>query len=84
MSVNPASLDRLHRIGVIGAGQMGGGIAHVCALAGFDVVVTDLNEETFASLTDEVKQRLLAHSGARCPRSRAASQNDGDHDNDRT
>ena len=46
MSVNPASLDRLHRIGVIGAGQMGGGIAHVCALAGFDVVVTDLNEET--------------------------------------
>src|SRR6201993_899484 len=25
---------------------MGGGIAHVCALAGFDVVVTDLNEET--------------------------------------
>jgi len=36
----------LHRIGVIGVGQMGGGIAHVCALAGFDVVVTDLNEET--------------------------------------
>ena len=46
MSVNPASLDRLHRIGVIGVGQMGGGIAHVCALAGFDVVVTDLNDET--------------------------------------
>ena len=46
MSANPASLDRLHRIGVIGVGQMGGGIAHVCALAGFDVVVTDLNEET--------------------------------------
>jgi 3-hydroxybutyryl-CoA dehydrogenase len=46
VSVNPASLDRLHRIGVIGAGQMGGGIAHVCALAGFDIVVTDLNEET--------------------------------------
>ena len=44
--MNPASLDRLHRIGVIGVGQMGGGIAHVCALAGFDVVVTDLNEET--------------------------------------
>jgi 3-hydroxybutyryl-CoA dehydrogenase len=39
------SLDRLRRIGVIGAGQMGGGIAHVCALAGFDVAVTDINDE---------------------------------------
>ena len=46
MSETPAvSLDRLRRIGVIGAGQMGGGIAHVCALAGFDVAVTDINEE---------------------------------------
>jgi 3-hydroxybutyryl-CoA dehydrogenase len=39
------SLDRLRRIGVIGAGQMGGGIAHVCALAGFDVVVSDIDDE---------------------------------------
>jgi 3-hydroxybutyryl-CoA dehydrogenase len=39
------SADRLKRIGVIGAGQMGAGIAHVCALAGLDVVVTDVNEE---------------------------------------
>jgi len=46
VSETPAvSLDRLRRIGVIGAGQMGGGIAHVCALAGFDVAVTDINEE---------------------------------------
>ena len=27
----------IKRIGVIGAGQMGSGIAHVCALEGFDV-----------------------------------------------
>jgi 3-hydroxybutyryl-CoA dehydrogenase len=37
--------DRLRRIGVIGAGQMGGGIAHVCALAGFEVTLTDISEE---------------------------------------
>ena len=32
-------------IGVIGAGQMGNGIAHVGALAGLDVRLLDLNEE---------------------------------------
>lgn len=30
-------------IGVIGAGQMGNGIAHVAALAGFDVVMSDVD-----------------------------------------
>ena len=40
-----STLDRLRRIGVIGAGQMGGGIAHVCALSGFDVVMTDIDED---------------------------------------
>jgi len=33
------------RIGVVGAGQMGNGIAHVCALAGFAVVFTDVSKE---------------------------------------
>lgn len=32
------------RIGVIGAGQMGSGIAQVCSLAGIDVLVNDVNE----------------------------------------
>jgi 3-hydroxybutyryl-CoA dehydrogenase len=35
----------IHRIGVIGAGQMGSGIAHVCALAGIDVALNDVSEE---------------------------------------
>ena len=33
------------RIGVIGAGQMGNGIAHVCALAGLDVVMLDAKSD---------------------------------------
>ena len=32
-------------VGIIGAGQMGTGIAHVCALAGYDVLVQDLSAE---------------------------------------
>ncbi|HEY5105591.1 MAG TPA: 3-hydroxybutyryl-CoA dehydrogenase [Caulobacteraceae bacterium] len=31
----------IRTVGVIGAGQMGGGIAHVCALAGYDVLLHD-------------------------------------------
>ncbi|HXQ07675.1 MAG TPA: 3-hydroxybutyryl-CoA dehydrogenase, partial [Bradyrhizobium sp.] len=33
------------KVGVVGAGQMGSGIAHVCALAGYDVMLNDLNAE---------------------------------------
>lgn len=32
-------------VGVIGAGQMGGGIAHVCALAGYAVLLHDSDED---------------------------------------
>ncbi len=35
----------LRKIGVIGAGQMGSGIAHVAALAGFDVKLNDVNAD---------------------------------------
>ena len=38
-------MTKLQTIGVIGAGQMGNGIAHVCALAGYDVVMTDISED---------------------------------------
>ena len=32
----------IKKVGVVGAGQMGSGIAHVCALAGFDVRLNDI------------------------------------------
>jgi 3-hydroxybutyryl-CoA dehydrogenase len=35
----------IQKIGVIGAGQMGNGIAHVCAMAGFDVLLNDVSED---------------------------------------
>jgi len=37
-----ATVDSISSIGVIGAGQMGSGIAHVCALAGYDIRLQDI------------------------------------------
>ena len=41
-STAASSVPAIDRIGVIGAGQMGSGIAHVCALAGIPVVLLDV------------------------------------------
>ena len=38
-------------VGIVGAGQMGSGIAHVCALAGYNVLLNDISP-------DQVKQGL--------------------------
>jgi 3-hydroxybutyryl-CoA dehydrogenase len=35
----------IKKVGVVGAGQMGNGIAHVCALAGFDVMLNDISPD---------------------------------------
>ena len=41
--------SEIRTIGVIGAGQMGAGIAHVAALAGFDVKLYDIAEDRVAA-----------------------------------
>ena len=38
----------IQTIGVIGAGQMGNGIAHVMALADFEVLLTDVSQDTLS------------------------------------
>ncbi|MEO1405393.1 MAG: 3-hydroxybutyryl-CoA dehydrogenase [Pseudomonadota bacterium] len=57
----------LKTIGVIGAGQMGNGIAHVCAVAGYDVVMNDISQEALErgmstiekNMTRQVSRELL-------------------------
>jgi 3-hydroxybutyryl-CoA dehydrogenase len=58
VSASAVSVDRLRRIGVIGAGQMGSGIAHVCALAGFEVIVIDLNDDALERGRDTIDRNL--------------------------
>lgn len=42
-------MAQINKLGVIGAGQMGNGIAHVAALAGLDVVLNDVSGERLKS-----------------------------------
>jgi 3-hydroxybutyryl-CoA dehydrogenase len=41
--------NEIRKIGVVGAGQMGSGIAHVAALAGLDVVISDVSPDRLKS-----------------------------------
>jgi 3-hydroxybutyryl-CoA dehydrogenase len=51
-------MTSLQTIGVIGAGTMGTGIAHVCALAGLPVVMVDVDETRIARGRDAVASAL--------------------------
>ncbi len=48
----------IQRIGVIGAGQMGTGIAHVLALAGYDVVLDDLNKDALGKSLERIEKNM--------------------------
>ena len=51
-------MTTLERIGVVGAGQMGRGITHVCALAGLDVVLADVNPDVLARSLETIDTNL--------------------------
>ncbi|MCH2069523.1 3-hydroxybutyryl-CoA dehydrogenase [Shimia sp.] len=45
-------------IGVVGAGQMGNGIAHVMALAGYDVLLNDINQNALEAAVGRIDKNL--------------------------
>ena len=48
----------ISKVGVIGAGQMGSGIAHVFALAGYDVVLNDISDEALDRAMEQIREGL--------------------------
>jgi 3-hydroxybutyryl-CoA dehydrogenase len=48
----------IRTIGVIGAGQMGSGIAHVAALSGYDVRLADISEEALKRAVDTIGRNI--------------------------
>lgn len=51
-------MAEIQLVGVIGAGQMGNGIAHVCALAGFDVLLNDIDEGRIGLALQRIEQNM--------------------------
>jgi len=48
----------IQTIGIVGAGQMGNGIAHVMALAGYDVLLNDVSAEALQKAVDTITGNL--------------------------
>ena len=64
MDVNPLPIgkgsgpDGVRRILVVGAGAMGSQIGMLCALAGFDATVTDVDAAALARAEEQLRQRM--------------------------
>ena len=69
------------KIGVIGAGQMGNGIAHVAALAGMDVLLHDISGDRInaglatinGNLTRQVSRKLISEEDRQAALGRIAA-----------
>ena len=53
----------VEKIGVIGAGQMGTGIAHVLSLAGYDVVLDDINKDALSKAIGMIEKNMQRQAG---------------------
>jgi 3-hydroxybutyryl-CoA dehydrogenase len=79
-----AAAPEIGRVGVIGAGQMGNGIAHVCSLAGIPVVLADIKQEALdkalsvmsGNMDRQVKRGLISAEDKAAALSRVATTTD--------
>jgi 3-hydroxybutyryl-CoA dehydrogenase len=51
-------LEQIKKIAVVGAGTMGQGIAQVCAMAGFEVLLYDVNEDSLPKALKGIERNL--------------------------
>tara|TARA_B100000686_G_C16718599_1_gene933516 strand:+ start:446 stop:1321 length:876 start_codon:yes stop_codon:yes gene_type:complete len=49
---------KIQKIGIIGAGQMGGGIAHVSSLSGYEVIILDVSENLLEKTKNLIEKNL--------------------------
>ena len=53
----------IRKVGVVGAGQMGNGIAHVLAQAGYDVLLTDITQEALDKGVGNIRKNMERQVG---------------------
>lgn len=54
---------QIQKIGIVGAGQMGNGIAHVMSLAGFDVMLNDISEDALDKAMEVMRANMSRQVG---------------------
>ena len=53
----------IRKVGVVGAGQMGNGIAHVLAHSGYDVLLTDITQEALDKGVGNIRKNMERQVG---------------------
>ncbi len=53
----------IQTIGIVGAGQMGNGIAHVMSLAGYEVLLNDISEEALDNAMEVMRGNMERQAG---------------------
>jgi 3-hydroxybutyryl-CoA dehydrogenase len=53
------AISTIKSVGIIGAGQMGNGIAHVVSLAGYDVAMYDLKKEAVEKARSTIERNMM-------------------------
>lgn len=59
----PAAIPEIASVGIVGAGQMGNGIAHVCALAGLPVTMVDIDPAALDRAMDTIARNMARQIG---------------------
>jgi len=56
-------MTHIRTVGVVGAGQMGSGIAHVCAIGGYDVLLEDVAGDRLDAALDVIGKNMARQVG---------------------
>jgi 3-hydroxybutyryl-CoA dehydrogenase len=54
---------QIQTVGIVGAGQMGNGIAHVLSLAGYDVMLTDISQDALSAAMEIMQGNMARQVG---------------------